>query len=278
MSGISMPDIERWSDRVINVLGQNPGPFTGPGTNTYIIGTGPRRLLLEAGQGVEEHLVLLADALDRFADGAVIATLAMTHAHPDHMGGLQQIKERFLPEMVTKKPWPEWDKGAEFEPIDDGAVLRVEGATLTAIATPGHARDHLCFYLHEEKGLFTGDVVLGAGTTVIPRDGDLGDYLDSLRRLLELDVAVIYPAHGPAIREPKQRIQEYIDHRMLREQQILDSMRRGSASVGEMVKMIYVDVPEYLYPAAGVSVESHLRKLEKEGIVVQSESTWRLIC
>jgi ribonuclease/clavin/mitogillin len=276
MSGMAMPDIERWSDRVINVLGQNPGPFTGPGTNTYIIGTGPRRLLLEAGQGVEAHLALLAKALGELADGAIIETLAMTHAHPDHMGGLQQVKDRFRPEVVTKKPWPEWDKGAEFRPIDDGAVLRVEGATLTAIATPGHARDHLCFYLHEEKGLFTGDVVLGAGTTVIPRDGDLGEYLTSLRRLLEMDVAVIYPAHGPAIREPKKRIQEYLDHRMLREQQIQDSLRRGLHSVEQMVKAIYVDIPESLYPAAGISVEAHLRKLVKDGTVIQVGSTWRL--
>jgi ribonuclease/clavin/mitogillin len=142
MLGLSLPDIDRWSDRVITVLGQNPGPFTGPGTNTYIVGTGPRRLLIDAGQGVDKHVDLLETALAKHADHAVIETLAFTHAHPDHMGGLEKVVERLRPSRVVKKPWPEWDKGRPFEVIDDGAELRVEGATLRAIATPGHARDH----------------------------------------------------------------------------------------------------------------------------------------
>ena len=227
MLGLSMPDIDRWSERVIDVLGQNPGPFTGPGTNTYIVGTGERRLLLDAGQGVDEHVDLLAKALDELASGATIETVALTHAHPDHMGGLEKVVERFRPDAVKKKPWPEWDRGASFETIDDDAELRVEGATLRAIHTPGHARDHLCYYLVEEKAVFTGDVVLGAGTTVIPRDGDLGDYLASLRRLLELDLEVLYPAHGPAIRDPYGKINEYLAHRALREQQILEGLAAG---------------------------------------------------
>jgi glyoxylase-like metal-dependent hydrolase (beta-lactamase superfamily II) len=276
MLGMSLPDIDRWSDRVIDVLGQNPGPFTGPGTNTYIVGTGERRLLIDAGQGVDEHVDLLARALDELANGATIETVTLTHAHPDHMGGLEKVVERFRPAAVTKKPWPQWDRGASFETIDDDAELRVEGATLRAIHTPGHARDHLCYYLEEEKAVFTGDVVLGAGTTVIPRDGDLGDYLDSLRRLLELDLEVIYPAHGPAIRDPYAKINEYLAHRALREQQILEGLAAGLRSVADLVRRIYVDVPEWLYAAAGVSVEAHLRKLEKEGAVVRLGEDWQL--
>jgi ribonuclease/clavin/mitogillin len=277
MVGLSMPDIDQWSERVITVLGQNPGPFTGPGTNTYIVGTGSARLLLEAGQGIAAHLDLLDRALRETAGGARIETLVMTHAHPDHMGGLEQVVARFRPDRVAKKPWPAWDRGAVFEPIDDGAVLGVEGATLRAIATPGHAEDHLCFYLEEEKALFTGDVVLGAGTTVIPRDGDLGDYLRSLRRLLELDLCVIYPAHGPAIRAPHDKIREYIDHRLLRERQILELLSRGSAAVGDIVKAIYTDIPLALHPAAGVSVEAHLRKLEKENVACSRDGVWQII-
>jgi len=277
MLGMSMPDIERWSDRVIDVLGQNPGPFTGPGTNTYIVGTGERRLLIDAGQGLDEHTALLATALEELAGGAMIDTVALTHAHPDHMGGLEMVVERFRPGTVKKKPWPEWDRGASFETIDDGAELRVEGATLRAVYTPGHARDHLCYYLLEEKAVFTGDVVLGAGTTVIPRDGDLGDYLASLRRLLELDLEVIYPAHGPAIRDPYVKINEYLAHRALREQQILEGLAAGLRSVPDLVRRIYVDVPEWLHAAAGVSVEAHLRKLEKDGVVVRTGDDWDLI-
>jgi glyoxylase-like metal-dependent hydrolase (beta-lactamase superfamily II) len=258
------------------VLGQNPGPFTGPGTNTYVVGTGSRRLLLDAGQGVDKHVTLLASALEELAHGAVIEVLALTHAHPDHMGGLEKVKARLRPEKVLKKPWPEWDRGATFEVIDHGSEICVDGATLTAIATPGHARDHLCFYLAEEKALFSGDVVLGAGTTVIPRDGDLGDYLESLHRLLGLDLEVIYPAHGPAIRNPREKIQEYLDHRALRELQVLEGLSDGPKAVADLVRGIYIDVPEWLHDAAGVSVEAHLRKLEKEQRVTRDGERWWL--
>lgn len=277
MLGLSMPDIDQWSERVIDVLGQNPGPFTGPGTNTYIVGTGARRLLIDAGQGVDEHVDLLTKALTDLASCATIEKVALTHAHPDHMGGLDKVVERLRPETVMKKPWPEWDRGASFQSIDDAAEIRVEGATLLAIHTPGHARDHLCYYLVEEKAVFTGDVVLGAGTAVIPRDGDLGDYLASLERLLALDLEVIYPAHGPAIRDPYDKIHEYLAHRALREQQILEGLTAELRSVSDLVRRIYVDVPEWLYAAAGISVEAHLRKLEKEGVVVRAGDDWELV-
>jgi len=120
--------------------------------------------------------------------------------------------------------------------------------------------------------------VLGAGTTVIPDDtGDLGQYMDSLRRLLELDLALIYPAHGPVIRNPRQKIEEYIAHRELRERQVLDALAGGeSLEPMQIVKKIYVDVPEYLHVAAANSVRSHLKKLRNEGRVVEHESRWSL--
>jgi ribonuclease/clavin/mitogillin len=277
MLGMTLPDIDRWSERVIVVLGQNPGPFTGPGTNTFIVGTGRRRLLIDTGQGVAKHLDLLESARVDWADEATIETVVLTHAHPDHMGGLELVKARFQPTRVLKKPWPAWDREASFTAIDDGAEVRVEGATLRAIATPGHAQDHLCYYLVEEKALFTGDVVLGAGTTVIPRDGDLGDYLRSLERLLELDLAVLYPAHGPAIRTPYEKINEYRAHRALRERQILDGLSAGDVRVDALVRRIYTDVPEWLHDAAGVSVEAHLRKLEQDRLIRRDGEDWVLV-
>ncbi len=207
----------------------------------------------------------------------------LTHAHVDHIGGVRQVRERFgsgksAPIEALKKPWPGHDEAAEpLTPIEDGAQIEGEGVTLLAIFTPGHAPDHLCYYLKEERALFTGDLVLGAGTTVIPDDsGDLVQYMDSLRRLLELDLEVIYSAHGPVIREPVKKIREYIAHRELRENQIIGALKDGPLDAMRIVKRIYTDVPEYLHEAAAGSVRSHLKKLRNERRVSEHENCWSL--
>lgn len=276
MIGMAMPDIARLSDRATVVLGQNPGPFTGPGTNTYVVGTGRERLLLDTGQGIESYDDLLSRALADECGGATLSRIVLTHAHPDHIGGVESVRARHGELPVEKMPLKASDRGIEVRPIGDGDVVEVEGATLEAFWTPGHARDHLCFLLREEKVLFTGDNVLGAGTTVIPPDGDLGDYLDSLNRLNTLDIERIFPAHGPAIEDPHRKISEYLAHRALRDEQILDAMNAGLTRIEDMVRRIYVDVPEFLHRAAGVSVESHLRRFVKLGRVQREGEDWLL--
>jgi ribonuclease/clavin/mitogillin len=279
MFGLKLPDYARYTPRVAFVLGQNPTMFTGPGTNTYLVGLGRRPLLLDTGAGVDIYPEMLTRGLAELSHSRELDKIVITHAHGDHIGGVRQVREKFGELEVLKKPWPGRDEiaGAPITPLEHAARVSAEGATLQAVFTPGHAPDHLCYYLEEERALFTGDVVLGAGTTVIPDDGgDLALYLDSLRRLLEFELEMIYPAHGPAIRNPREKILEYIAHRELRENQVLAALRAGPLDVAEIVKKIYTDVPEFLHPAAANSIRAHLKKLRAENAVVQYEGLWGL--
>ena len=268
MIGLLMPELDVWSDRVVVALGQNPGIFTGPGTNTYLVGTGRKRILIDTGQGIDAYVGVLERALERAGcDG--IQEIVLTHGHPDHGGGLAQVQQRFGPLRVSKLAGPD-DASMKLvcEPLADGESVRTEGATLRAVHTPGHAVDHLCFVLEEEGSLFSGDNVLGVGTTVIPsHGGDLLDYMDSLARMLALAPSRIYPAHGPLIADGPAKLRDYIAHRNAREAQILAALGVGHADVATVVKRVYTDVPEILHAAAGHSVAAHLYKLEREGRV-----------
>ena len=265
--GMSIPDVDVWSDRVAMALGQNPSPFTGPGTNTYLLGTGSSRILLDPGQGIEGYLAFLEQAMQRTGCER-IQEIVLTHGHPDHIGGCAQVMARFGSLSVKKRPWPEIDANYDFEitPLDDGDVVETEGARLRAIHTPGHAPDHLCFLLEEERALISGDNVLGVGTTVIPaQSGDLAQYMHSLERLLAEEPGRIYPAHGPYIEDGRRKIQEYIDHRLERDEQILAAMATGADNVSAIVEIVYAAYPKALHAAAGQSVTSHLVKLKNEG-------------
>lgn len=282
MLGLQLPDIDVWSDRVTVALGQNPNPFTGPGTNTYLVGTGRERILLDTGQGVPEYLPVLEQALNRC--GCRIQEIVLTHGHPDHIGGAADVMSQHGALRVSKLPHTGFDAPWNFEisALQDGSIVEAEGATLRALHTPGHAEDHLCFVLEEENAIFSGDNVLGVGTTVIPpQGGDLLDYMRSLERLLAAEPATIYPAHGPVIRDGCGKLREYIAHRNQREEQILEALGAGLTRIPDLVAHIYAAYPVALHAAAGGSVCAHLLKLEREGRVSRQgeppvEANWEL--
>eukprot|EP01059_Diplonema_ambulator_P001839 TRINITY_DN1153_c0_g1_i1.p1 TRINITY_DN1153_c0_g1~~TRINITY_DN1153_c0_g1_i1.p1 ORF type:complete len:223 (+),score=39.22 TRINITY_DN1153_c0_g1_i1:43-669(+) len=163
-------------------------------------------------------------------------------------------------------------EGIEFTEMKDGDEFSFEGGTLKAIHTPGHTKDHICFYLPEEDAIFTGDIVLGTGSSHF---SDLTAYMSTLNRLLSLctEKTRIYPAHGPVVDNGKQKIQDYIAHRLARDAQILESLGAGkSATAAELVTELYKDVPEHLHKAAETNVILHLLKLEEEKKVVATRA------
>ncbi len=195
---------------------------------------------------------------------------------------MAHLRERYRGLHVGKLIHRDADLPEGVETLRDGQRIEGDGATLVAIHTPGHASDHLCYYLPEENAVFTGDVVLAGSTTVIPaEDGDLLDYLNSLRRLQALGVRRIYPAHGPVVEDGPALIAEYIEHRLLRERQILEALGDGPSTIPALVERIYAAVAKNLHAMAGQSVASHLKKLAREGRVREhpvpdAASRWEL--
>ncbi|XP_065843974.1 endoribonuclease LACTB2-like [Oscarella lobularis] len=262
----TLPNVERLSARVVRILGLNPGPFTLQGTNTYLVGTGSKRILIDTGEGKEDYTSLLKDVLKRHGNIA-IQEILLTHWHQDHVGGVEAVQKLATPpQTTTTRKYPrDVDAIRGFVEIKDGDVYRTEGATLRALFTPGHTIDHVSFLLHEENSLFSGDCILGEGTAVFT---DLYDLMKSLRRLDDVNASRIYPGHGPVVERAREKIRDYIDHRMMRERQIESALTKEGTrtySAMDLVKSIYVDTPEYLHQAAVGNVLHHLSKLEKEG-------------
>jgi glyoxylase-like metal-dependent hydrolase (beta-lactamase superfamily II) len=225
-------DVER-------LTAHNPGPMTLEGTNTYLVGRDPT-VVIDPGPDDPAHLAAVRRAAE--ARGG-IGTVLLTHAHGDHSDGVEAL-------------------GIEPAHPSDGEVV----AGLTAIATPGHAAEHFCFAA--DGACFTGDLILGEGSTIVgPREmgGSLRDYMESLRRLQDLDLTVLYPGHGPEVHDPQAKIAEYIAHRQEREDRLVAAIERGERSRAALLDEVWDDVPDQLRGAAAIAMQAHLEKLEEEG-------------
>jgi glyoxylase-like metal-dependent hydrolase (beta-lactamase superfamily II) len=258
------------------ILAPNPSLMTGPGTNTIVLGGGPDgATVIDPADESPEHLnAIVQEGTKRGG----IRRILITHGHPDHLGGAEALREQLGAPIYAFSC-----EGTPFadQEVPDGTILSVGGDTLCAIYTPGHRFDHLCYLLEGERTLFAGDLISGITTNVIiPPEGDMFDYLNSLKRLQSVDIAEIVPSHGPKILDAQAKLAEYITHRLQREQQVIDVLQTlpPGTTIPAMVEYIYVDVDPHLHPIAAWTVEAHLLKLEREGRVKRDkQGAWELL-
>ncbi|RKF61467.1 Lactamase-like protein nscB [Erysiphe neolycopersici] len=274
-----LSDVEKLSSRVIRVLGGNPGHVS---SNTYIVGTGSVRILIDTGAGRRIWIENIQNVLEN--EKATISQAVITHWHHDHVGGIKQLLD-IAPNAVIYKNLPEH---GQLE-INDGQIFQVEGASIKAVLCPGHTIDHTAFILEEEDVLFTGDAILGHGTAAFE---DLSSYLVSLRKLRSLCRGPIYPGHGSMIQDGPSKVLEYINHRQERENQVLEilssinftsntslqNVEHRDWTSTEIVRTLYADIADGLLLSAQRVVREILRKLKIEGRVIEINETerWRL--
>jgi len=268
----------------ITLDAHNPSTMTGAGNHTYLIAGGNgSATLVDAGAGDPRHLDSIARELA--THGAQLNVVAVTHGHADHAAGAPAIAAAHQGVRFLKKPWPAEDAkyAVAWHAIGEGDRIAAgaEDDVLLAIETPGHSSDHVAFW-HEPSGtIFTGDLVVAGSSVMIhtSRGGNLADYLRSLDRILSLGARVLLPAHGPAVSTSKavaNLIQKYIEHRLTREQQVIDALTRGSATVQAITESIYDGLSPALLPAARENVQAHLEKLESEGRAAHRDERWML--
>lgn len=235
------------------------------GTNTYIIGTDPRRILIDTAQGLPEWADRLSQILK--SENATISQVLLTHWHHDHVGGVPDVR-RLYPDAQIYKAQPDETQ----LDIPDGAIFETQGAVLRALFTPGHTRDHTVFVLVDENAMFAGDNVLGHGTAVFQ---DLDTYIASLKLMQTAFTGRIYPGHGPVVDDGPGKVKAYIQHRAEREAQVERVLSTGTPmSAGDIVKVVYSGYPTSLHGPAEHGVLQILKKLQANGRVEESEHGW----
>lgn len=251
------------------VLAPNASPLTLEGTNTYLVG-GPgsgELIVVDPGPDLLDHRRAVDDAA--LARDAAVAAVVLTHHHRDHAEAAAWAQDweaplwSFTPSLVA---------GAEASPLRDGEAITRGGVTLEAVHTPGHSSDHICLRVVATGVVLTGDHVLGRGTSVVAHpDGDLVDYLASLRRLADLGAPALYPGHGPVVDDPAGTVAAYLAHRLARERQVLEALEAGDRTPAGVVVRVYADIDPALHPAAERSVRAHLAKLVAERRVATTD-------
>jgi len=270
---------------VRRLLAPNGSPFTYTGTQTYLVGGAEGLAIIDPGPDAPEHLAALEAAIA----GVPVLAIVCTHTHRDHSPAAAPLSARTGAPIVGCAPLVlESDEPRADVPFDStyrpNRVLadddRIEGPswTLTAVATPGHTSNHLCYALEETGALFTGDHVMGWSTTVVsPPDGDMADYMASLDKLYSRADRIYYPAHGPAVERPRQLVRGMIGHRRQRERQILNLVGAHPQDIAQLVSQMYKGLDERLWPAAGQSVKAHLIGLERRDRVARSGERWTIL-
>jgi glyoxylase-like metal-dependent hydrolase (beta-lactamase superfamily II) len=268
---------------VRRILAPNPSPFTYTGTQTYVVGEG-EVAVVDPGPANDKHVAAIVSALS----GERIVAILATHTHHDHSPAGRPLKALTGAPIVGCAPLALSDDGPRADAgfdgdhrpdrvLGDGESITGPGWTLSAVATPGHTSNHLCYALPEAGGLFTGDHVMGWSTTVIaPPDGDMAAYMASLDKLMGREDKVYYPAHGEPIEQPQRLVRGLIGHRKQREGQILRLLGEGPQEIPAMVARMYVGVDQRLHVAAGRSVLAHLYELRDRGQVRDEGALWRL--
>jgi len=269
----------RLSERVIRVTADNGSVMTGPGTNTYLVGGGDaeRWAVIDPGPALDAHV----DAIVAAAPGP-IDRIFVTHTHKDHSPAAVALKERTGATLYGLAPlhkeWQDATFGADVTLHGGERIALTEGTHLAVVHTPGHASNHLCYLLEEEKTLFTGDHVMQSSTVVInPPDGDMAAYIASLRRVAALDLDWLAPGHGFLMAEPRAAIDAIVAHRLKREAKVVDALGElGPASAETLLGAVYADVPSHLHAVAMRSLTAHLLKLRDDGRAAESAGEWAL--
>jgi glyoxylase-like metal-dependent hydrolase (beta-lactamase superfamily II) len=290
MPGMALPPqpwptgaCERLEPLVRRVLAPNPSPFTYTGTQTYLIGTDEALAVIDPGPDHPEHLA----ALEACIGEAKVVAILCTHTHRDHSPAARPLAGTTGAPIVgcaplrvaSADPRIEAPFDLAYAPdrvLEGGEGIEGPGWTLTALATPGHTSNHLCFALDESGALFTGDHVMGWSTSVVvPPDGDMADYMASLGKLQARGDRIYYPAHGPAVTNPRQLVRGMIGHRRQRERQIMRLLGDAPRTTSELVPLMYKGVDQRLWPAAGQSVLAHLIDLERRGLAGRDGDRWQ---